>query len=60
MEITLDPDRTGPAGLDEHQPRKLSALQWSAIALGAFALAFLIYGSMTGEHGGGHDAHAGL
>ncbi len=44
-----------------HQPTKLNGWQWASIALGAVALALLMYSSFAahpGDHGGGHDAHA--
>ena len=46
-----------------HGPRsnKLSWIQWSAMLLGVVALAMLLYGSFTGDHGhhdAGHDVHA--
>ena len=66
VEISLQPDRSPgglAAGMDGrethgHSPDKLSGLQWTAIALGAIALAFLIYGSLT-SHGGGHHGSDG-
>jgi len=39
--------------------RKFTKLQWSAIFLGAVAMSMLIYGSLTGDHGGSHAAHGG-
>jgi Na+/H+ antiporter NhaD/arsenite permease-like protein len=39
--------------------RRLTPLQWSAMALAAAALAWLIYGSLTGHHGDAHGDHGG-
>jgi Na+/H+ antiporter NhaD/arsenite permease-like protein len=44
-------------GAHDHQPHRLSGLQWAAILFGVAALAFLLYGSLTGDHG--HGSHGG-
>ncbi len=53
MDVTLSVQDAHP-----HPPQKLSGLQWSAILLGVAAFAFLLYTSLTGDHGhGGHGTH---
>jgi len=38
-------------------PQKITGLQWMAIGLGVVVLALLLWGTFTGDHGGGHGGH---
>ena len=53
MEISLNMPQT-----HETHSTKLGPLSWAAIGGGVIALALLIYGSLHGDHGHGHEAHA--